>query len=74
MKQFIEKFQEVKEATKSALSKASTNGSSAVTPVTSANTSPVTARSSIIQNETFEPTAADHPITPVNISVNINLI
>ena len=39
---FIEKFHEVKEATKNAMAKASTNGSSAVTPVTSANASPVT--------------------------------
>lgn len=41
---FVEKFQEVKEATKNSTSKSSTNGSSAATPVTSANTSPVTGR------------------------------
>lgn len=41
---FVEKFQEVKEATKNSSSKSATNGSSAATPVTSANTSPVTGR------------------------------
>lgn len=41
---FVEKFQEVKEATKNSMAKNSTNGSSAATPVTSANTSPVTGR------------------------------
>lgn len=41
---FVEKFQEVKEATKSAMQKSATNGSSVATPVTSANTSPVTGR------------------------------
>lgn len=50
---FIEKFHEVKEATKNAMAKASTNGSSAVTPVTSANASPITSRSSITQNDSF---------------------
>lgn len=48
---FVEKFQEVKEATKSALSKTATNGSSAATPVTSANTSPVTGRTGGFQQQ-----------------------
>lgn len=47
---FVEKFQEVKEATKSALTKTA-NGSSAATPITSANTSPVTGRNSVFQND-----------------------
>ena len=60
---FIEKFQEVKEATKNAMAKASTNGSSAVTPVTSANASPVTSRSSITQNDSFVSDIADPPLS-----------
>ncbi|XP_026473206.1 homer protein homolog 2-like [Ctenocephalides felis] len=44
---FIEKFQEVKEATRQVMVKVSTNGSSAVTPVTSANASPVSARAAL---------------------------
>lgn len=43
--QFIDKFNEVKEATRTAISKVTANGGSAVTPVTSANASPITARS-----------------------------
>lgn len=42
--QFIDKFNEVKEATRNAISKVTANGGSAVTPVTSANASPITAR------------------------------
>ncbi|XP_063225152.1 homer protein homolog 2-like isoform X2 [Bacillus rossius redtenbacheri] len=41
LNKFIEKFQEVKEATRLAAAKATSNG---VTPVTSANASPITAR------------------------------
>ncbi|KAJ8936036.1 hypothetical protein NQ318_015442 [Aromia moschata] len=41
---FIDKFNEVKEATRSAISKVTANGGAAVTPVTSANASPITAR------------------------------
>ncbi|XP_070495554.1 homer protein homolog 2 isoform X2 [Chironomus tepperi] len=58
---FIEKFHEVKEATKNAMAKASTNGSSAVTPVTSANASPITSRSSITQNDSFVSDIAEPP-------------
>jgi len=44
--QFIEKFQDVKEATRQAAAKATTNGTATqATPVTSANASPITARS-----------------------------
>ncbi|XP_055387892.1 homer protein homolog 2 isoform X2 [Condylostylus longicornis] len=43
---FVEKFQEVKEATKNASSKTVTNENQAMTPVTSANTSPITSRTS----------------------------
>lgn len=44
--QFIEKFQDVKEATRQAAAKATTNGTaSQATPVTSANASPITVRS-----------------------------
>lgn len=57
---FIEKFQEVKEATKNALNKASTNGNSTVT---SANASPVTARSSMSNSDSFDPNNVDAPIT-----------
>lgn len=45
LNKFIEKFQEVKEATRSASNKAS-NGTVITTPVTSANASPVTTRAS----------------------------
>ncbi|KAF5272410.1 hypothetical protein FQA39_LY07878 [Lamprigera yunnana] len=51
--QFIDKFNEVKEATRSAISKVTANG--AVTPVTSANASPITARAAaIIPDSTTE--------------------
>ncbi|XP_055638644.1 homer protein homolog 2 [Toxorhynchites rutilus septentrionalis] len=63
---FIEKFQEVKEATKNALNKASANGNP---PVTSANASPVTARSTVVNSDNFEPNISDAPITPANIVV-----
>ncbi|XP_055688245.1 homer protein homolog 2 isoform X2 [Lutzomyia longipalpis] len=48
---FVEKFKEVKEATKNAMSKNANGNSTGATPVTSANTSPITSRSSIMQNE-----------------------
>lgn len=52
---FVEKFQEVKEATKNALAKSAANGSSVNTPITSANTSPVISKSSITsQNDTTD--------------------
>ncbi|XP_019772000.1 homer protein homolog 2 isoform X1 [Dendroctonus ponderosae] len=44
LQKFIDKFNEVKEATRSAISKVTANGGSAVTPVTSANASPINAR------------------------------
>lgn len=48
---FVEKFQEVKEATKNAAQKNTTNGSSAATPVTSTNTSPVSGRTGGFQQQ-----------------------
>lgn len=69
---FIEKFHEVKEATKNAMAKASTNGSSAVTPVTSANASPVTSRSSITQNDSFVSDIADPPLSATGSIVSSN--
>lgn len=42
---------------------ANTNGSSAVTPITSANASPVTSRSSIAQNESFGSDIVDPPLS-----------
>uniref|UniRef100_A0A1L8DD41 Putative homer n=1 Tax=Nyssomyia neivai TaxID=330878 RepID=A0A1L8DD41_9DIPT len=48
---FVEKFKEVKDATKNAMSKNANGNSTGATPVTSANTSPITSRSSIMQNE-----------------------
>ncbi|XP_065168216.1 homer protein homolog 2-like isoform X2 [Atheta coriaria] len=44
LQKFIDKFNEVKEATRSAITKVTANGGTAVTPVTSANASPITAR------------------------------
>ncbi|XP_056648058.1 homer protein homolog 2 [Diorhabda sublineata] len=44
LQKFIDKFNEVKEATRTAISKATSNGGSVVTPVTSANASPISAR------------------------------
>lgn len=72
---FIEKFHEVKEATKNAMAKASTNGSSAVTPVTSANASPVTSRSSITQNDSFVSDIADPPLSATgSIVSHLNVV
>lgn len=74
---FVEKFQEVKEATKGTMPKsasgggsgggggasATANGSSAVTPVTSANTSPVTGRNSVFQaNDSIGSSAGDSSV------------
>ncbi|XP_014206564.1 homer protein homolog 1 [Copidosoma floridanum] len=50
LQKFIEKFNEVKEATKLANAKAQTNSSS-VTPATSANVSPITSRSGMPSSE-----------------------
>ncbi|XP_074042370.1 homer protein isoform X2 [Leptinotarsa decemlineata] len=47
LQKFIDKFNDVKEATRSAISKVTANGGAAVTPVTSANASPITARAAI---------------------------
>lgn len=62
---FVEKFQEVKEATKNAMKSA--NGSNAVTPTTSANTSPISGRAvGSMQNDN---TAIDpHTVEPPNMS------
>lgn len=68
---FIEKFHEVREATKNAMAKASTNGSSAVTPVTSANASPVTSRSSITQIDSFVSDIAEPPLSISGSTVSI---
>lgn len=61
----MEKFQEVKEATKNASKSA--NGSNAVTPTTSANTSPISGRAvGAMQNDN---TAIDpHTVEPPNMS------
>lgn len=63
---FVEKFQEVKEATKNAMAKSSANGSAAATPTTSANTSPVTSRSGIMQNDNAS--MMEHTVEPPNLS------
>lgn len=55
MFQFIDKFNEVKEATRSAINKVTSNGGAVVTPVTSANASPITARAA-----TAAPDASDN--------------
>lgn len=44
LQKFIDKFNEVKDATRSAITKVTANGGAAVTPITSANASPITAR------------------------------
>lgn len=67
---FVEKFQEVKEATKNALAKSTANGSTAVTPITSANTSPVTSRtasSTAMQNDNSTINEVHH-VDPPNLS------
>uniref|UniRef100_A0A1B6DJ64 WH1 domain-containing protein n=1 Tax=Clastoptera arizonana TaxID=38151 RepID=A0A1B6DJ64_9HEMI len=51
LNKFIEKFQEVKEATKLASAKATSNGTGA-TPVTSANASPITSRAAAVTDNT----------------------
>lgn len=60
---FIVKFQEVKEATKDALNKASANGNSAAA---SANASPITARASVNSGDIFESGNLEPPLAPVN--------
>ncbi|KAJ8973873.1 hypothetical protein NQ317_004708, partial [Molorchus minor] len=59
LQKFIDKFNEVKEATRSAITKATANGGSAVTPVTSANASPITARAA-----TAAPEQTDNLLEP----------
>lgn len=61
---FVEKFQEVKEATKSALAKTTANGSSVNTPITSANTSPVISKGTLGPNDPNEITATEPKIDP----------
>ncbi|XP_044263202.1 homer protein homolog 2 isoform X2 [Tribolium madens] len=63
LQKFIDKFNEVKEATRSAISKVTANGGSAVTPVTSANASPITARAA---NAT--PDQSDNLLEPPGLS------
>lgn len=63
---FIDKFQEVKEATRTAVSKVTANGGSAVTPVTSANASPITSRAALPppeQDQLLEPPPSGALIT-----------
>lgn len=55
---FVEKFQEVKEATKNAVQKNATNGTAPITPVASTNTSPVTGRTVGFQQQPPQP---QHP-------------
>ncbi|KAJ8935454.1 hypothetical protein NQ314_012874, partial [Rhamnusium bicolor] len=69
LQKFIDKFNEVKEATRSAISKVTANGGSAVTPVTSANASPITARAATAAPEQSDnllepPGSAAMPVTP----------
>ncbi|KAJ8926013.1 hypothetical protein NQ315_009868 [Exocentrus adspersus] len=51
LQKFIDKFNEVKEATRSSISKVTANGGTAVTPVTSANASPITTRAATVAPE-----------------------
>lgn len=51
LQKFIDKFNEVKDATRSAISKVTANGGTAVTPVTSANASPVNPRTAAANQE-----------------------
>ncbi|ETN63137.1 homer [Anopheles darlingi] len=60
---FIVKFQEVKEATKDALNKASANGNSAAA---SANASPITARASANSGDIFDSGNLEPPLAPAN--------
>ncbi|EAA13778.3 AGAP010076-PA [Anopheles gambiae str. PEST] len=60
---FIVKFQEVKEATKDALNKASANGNSAAA---SANASPITARASANSGDIFESGNLEPPLAPAS--------
>ncbi|XP_037822960.1 LOW QUALITY PROTEIN: homer protein homolog 2-like [Lucilia sericata] len=63
---FVEKFQEVKEATKNALKSA--NGSAAVTPTTSANTSPISSRTAAMQQNDNAAMVDPHTVEPPNMS------
>jgi hypothetical protein len=76
--QFIEKFQEVKEATRLAASKPTTNGTgSGVTPVTSANASPITARACVPpprSTETLIPQSDSTPLLDPPNSTNTSSV
>ncbi|KAL5282125.1 HOMER2 family protein [Megaselia abdita] len=68
---FVEKFQEVKEATKNSSTK-SINGSQATTPITSANTSPVASRANNIQNIVDGSTVEPPNLSSLNIKSDYN--
>ncbi|XP_044744228.1 homer protein homolog 2 isoform X1 [Coccinella septempunctata] len=50
LQKFIDKFNEVKEATRNAISKVTLNGANVVTPVSSANASPITTRTTATES------------------------
>lgn len=65
LQKFIDKFNEVKEATRTAISKVTANGGTAVTPVTSANASPINARAAATVQDN-----ADNLEPPGNLFLN----
>ncbi|KAF2902236.1 hypothetical protein ILUMI_03953 [Ignelater luminosus] len=66
LQKFIDKFNEVKEATRTAISKVTANG--AVTPVTSANASPITARAATAAPDS----ATENLLEPPGMVVQMN--
>ncbi|CAG9820952.1 unnamed protein product [Phaedon cochleariae] len=64
LQKFIDKFNEVKEATRSAISKVTANGGAAVTPVTSANASPITARAAAAAPDSSSDNLLEPPGNP----------
>ncbi|XP_076257928.1 homer protein isoform X1 [Rhynchophorus ferrugineus] len=69
LQKFIDKFNEVKEATRSAISKVTANGGTPVTPVTSANASPINARASTTASDN-----TDNLLEPPGKTINLIII
>ncbi|CAG9863996.1 unnamed protein product [Phyllotreta striolata] len=70
LQKFIDKFNEVKEATRSAISKVTANGGSVVTPVTSANASPISARAATAAADSSTDNLLEPPGNPMVTSAN----
>ncbi|XP_060527366.1 homer protein homolog 2 [Cylas formicarius] len=74
LQKFIDKFNEVKDATRSAISKVTANGGAVVTPVTSANASPINARAATatLENSDMLEPPGSAAIPPSNIKQEVD--